>query len=271
MIWNYFVLINMKLGNTPYHHNLTSDSERLAGFFEAITEKSKGTVLDLGTGSGILSLWAAPGADRVTAVEINRITSKIAEKNLEEFSNVEVICADASKFSFNTKADLIICEMLDTALIDEEQIPVLNATLKYLKENGVMIPCGIINCMEPIESPCEHISYEEDGYPENTVLGEPLFYSKIKFGSYVEPKFNQKFKIKINRSGIVSGLKLTTFTLITEKIICGPTPMLNPPLIIPLNKLGVVENDLLEVKLSYEMGGGLESVSARAEKIHTRS
>jgi len=260
----------MKLGNTPYHHNLTSDSERLAGFFEAIQEKSKGTVFDLGTGSGVLSSWAAPNADQVIAVEIDRSTSEIARRNLKEFSNVEVVCADASKFPFETKADIIICEMLDTALIDEEQVPVLNKARNYLKKNGLVIPFGIITCLEPVETTCEHISYEEDGYPKNSVLGEPLFYSKITFGSYVDPKFNQKFKIKINRSGIVSGLKLTTFTLITKKIICGPTPMLNPPLIIPVNKLNAVKNDVLEVNLSYEMGGGLESVSARAEKIHSR-
>jgi len=258
----------MKLGNTPYHHDLTSDSERLAGFFEAIQEKSRGIVFDLGTGSGILSSWAAPTADRVISVEINRSTSKIAQRNLKEFNNVQVVCADASKFPFESKADIIICEMLDTALIDEEQIPVLNKTLRYLKKNGEVIPCGIFNCLEPVETNCEHISYEEDGYSKNLVLGEPLFYSKIMFGSYVDPKFNQTFKIKINRSGIVSGLKLTTFTLITEKIICGPTPMLNPPLIIPINKLNVDENDVLEVNLSYEMGGGLESVRTRVEKIH---
>ncbi|MTK64054.1 MAG: methyltransferase domain-containing protein [Methanobacterium sp.] len=260
----------MKLGNTPYHHNLTSDSERLAGFFEAIQEKAKGTVFDLGTGSGILSSWAAQYADRVVAVEINRSASKIAQRNLEDFNNVEVVHTDASEYQFSTKADVIICEMLDTALIDEEQIPVLNSALKYLKEDGIIIPCGIINCLEPVESTCEHISYEEDGFPENSVLGEPLFYSRLMFGKHIEPKFKQRFMIKINRKGIVTGLKLTTFTLITEKIICGPTPMLNPPLIIPLKKLKVVENDLLEVNLSYEMGGGLESVRARAEKIHPK-
>lgn len=266
----FFILNHMTLGNTPYHHNLTSDYERLAGFFEAIKEKARGTVFDLGTGSGVLSSCAAQYADRVVAVEINRSASKIAQKNLEAFNNVEVVHADASAYQFSTKADVIICEMLDTALIDEEQVPVLNSTLKYLKEDGVIIPCGIINCIEPVESSCEHISYEEDGFPKNFVLGEPIFYSKLMFDKPVEPKFKQMFMIKINRNGIVNGLKLTTFTLLTEKIICGPTPMLNPPLIIPLKKMNVVENDVLEVDLSYEMGGGLESVRARAEKIHPK-
>ena len=255
--------------HTSYHHNLTSDTARLAGFFEAITENSRGTVFDLGTGSGILSYWAAPKADKVIALELNRATAKIAENNLKSLENVEVICSDASSFLFKKKADVIICEMLDTALIDEEQIPVLNSAIKYLKEDGTIIPYGIINCLEPVESKVENISYEENGSPKNLVLGKPTFYSRIIFGSNVEKKFNKAFKIKTNKFGTVSGVKITTFTLITKDIICGPTPMLNPPLIIPVEKTEVNEGDLLEVNLSYEMGGGLESVRARVTKIHS--
>lgn len=253
---------------TSYHHNLTSDTARLAGFYEAITKHSKGTVFDLGTGSGILSCWAAPYADKVIALELNKSTAKIAEKNLKNLENVEVINSDASTFSFKCKADVIICEMLDTALIDEEQIPVLNSAIKYLKEDGLIIPYGIINCLEPVEGEIESICYEENGSPKNLVLGKPVFYSRITFGSNVEKRFNQRFKIKINKSGKISGVKITTFTLITENIICGPTPMLNPPLIIPVEKVNVNEEELLEVNLSYEMGGGLESVRARINKVH---
>ena len=45
--------------------------------------------------------------------------------------------------------------------------------------------------------------------------------------------------------------------------------MLNPPLIIPVEKVNVNEEELLEVNLSYEMGGGLESVRARINKVHS--
>jgi predicted RNA methylase len=252
-----------------YHHNLKSDTARLAGFYEAITKYSKGTVFDLGTGHGILACWAAHNAEHVIALELNSSTAKIAQNNLKNLENVEVICSDASTFSFKSHADVIICEMLDTALIDEEQIPVLNSAIKYLKEDGRIIPYGIINCLEPVEVEVGNICYEEDNSPKNLVLGKPFFYSRIIFGSKIEKKFNQTFKIKINTSGTVSGLKITTFTLITNKIICGPTPMLNPPLIIPVTKIDVNDGDLLEVNLSYDMGGGLESVRAKIEKIHS--
>jgi predicted RNA methylase len=56
--------------------------------------------------------------------------------------------------------------------------------------------------------------------------------------------------------------------LIKKNIICGPTPMLNSPLIIPVNRIKVDLGDILKLDLSYEMGGGLESVRAGIKKVH---
>jgi predicted RNA methylase len=230
-------------------------------------KKAKGTVYDLGTGSGILSAWAAPNSNFVYAIEINKSTAEIARSNLKDIDNVEIITADATKFSFSKKADVIICEMLDTALIDEEQVPVLNSVRKYLKNSGIIIPCGILNCIEPVQVDTENICYEEDGHPKNRVLGAPNFYSRINFRYHIEETFNESIDIKIKTHGIISGVKITTFTLITEDIICGPTPMLNPPLIIPVERTKVYPNDIINLNLHYKMGGGLESVKARVEKI----
>ena len=181
---------------------------------------------------------------------------------------MKVICADAREVTFSKKADVIICEMLDTALIDEEQVPVLNSVRKYLKNDGIIIPCGIINCVEPLEVEIEHICYEEDGDPKNLVLGDPLFYSRINFKNHINETFNESLNIKIKMSGIFSAIKITTFTLIKKNIICGPTPMLNSPLIIPVNRIKVNSGDILKLDLSYEMGGGLESVRAGIKKVH---
>ena len=230
-------------------------------------KKAKGTVYDLGTGSGILSAWAAPNSNFVYAVEINKSTAEIARSNLKDIDNVEIITADATKFSFSKKADVIICEMLDTALIDEEQVPVLNSVRKYLKNSGIIIPCGILNCIEPVQVDTENICYEEDGHPKNRVLGAPNFYSRINFRHHIEETFDESIDIKIKTQGIISGVKITTFTLITEDIICGPTPMLNPPLIIPVKRTKVYPNDIINLNLHYKMGGGLESVRARIENI----
>lgn len=250
-----------------YHYNLTLDHERLAGFYESITEKTKGIVYDLGTGSGILSAWASPYANFIYAIEKNPLISKETKLFLDGFKNIYFIEGDARKIKFPKKADLIICEMLDTALIDEEQVPVLNSILKYLKKNGEIIPKGVINIAEPINTEVEYICYEESGKPQNHILGPALVYSKYEFRKPINPQFNMDLKFKINGNGIFNGIKITTFTLITSNIICGPTPMLNPPLIIPVEKVKVKNDDNLTVNLKYIMGGGLNTVRSEIKEI----
>ncbi|KAF5089034.1 methyltransferase domain-containing protein [Methanobacterium aggregans] len=276
---------------TSYHHNLTSDTERLAGFYEAIIKKAKGTVYDIGAGSGILSKWAAPYADFVYSIEINSKVAENTRSQLKSFKNIEVICADAKNLNFPKKADLIICEMLDTALIDEEQIPVLNSILKKLKPHGEIIPHGIINCVEPVSTDIEHLFYDDiydtplhgthntdhdnsiELKPKYQVLGKLLSYHKIDFkgeilqNGKIHANVDFLLDLKINRRGTVSGVKLTTFTLLTPNIICGPTPMMNPPLVVPTESIKVDEGDTIQLKLSYIMGGGLDSVEASIKRI----
>ena len=57
-----------------------------------------------------------------------------------------------------------------------------------------------------------------------------------------------------------NGLKITTFTKLNDNLIAGPTPMLNPPLLIPLDEKKVKSNDFIKVKLKYIMGNGIESI-----------
>jgi predicted RNA methylase len=276
---------------TSYHHDLTSDTERMAGFYEAITENAKGTVYDIGAGSGILSKWAAPYADFVYSIEINPKVAENTRSHLESFKNIEVICADARNTNFPKEADLVICEMLDTALIDEEEVPVLNSILENLKPDGKIIPYGVINCVEPVSTDIEYIFYD-DLYDtpisqaqsldhdqrskfnqKYQVIGELLSYHKIDFKEELfkkgKIKENVDFKrdLRINKTGTVSGVKLTTFTLLTPNLICGPTPMMNPPLIIPTNSVKVEKNDTVQLNLSYTMGGGLESVESSIKRI----
>lgn len=118
-----------EMRTTPYHFNLLCDEERLNAFYEAIVEKAKGIVFDIGAGCGILSILASFYSDKVYSVEINPDTSKFAEYNFKPFDNIFLINKDVREVNFPDKADLIICEMLDTALIEEEQVPVINSIL----------------------------------------------------------------------------------------------------------------------------------------------
>lgn len=222
-----------------------------------------GIVYDIGAGSGILTSWAVPHADFIYSVELDPNISPKTEELLRGFKNVSFIRANARKVEFPQKADYIICEMLDTALIDEEQVPVLNSIIKYLKKNGKVIPKGIINGVEPVYTEINHINYEENENKLYSTLGPLNIYSEYDFREKIDPYANFNLKLKISEDGIFRGIKITTFTLITPNIICGPTPMLNPPLIIPTEKLGVKRGDIVKLNLSYLMGGGLDTIRTR--------
>ena len=76
----------------------------------------------------------------------------------------------------------------------------------------------------------------------------------------INPNFEKTIEFKVNKDGVANGIKLTSYTLLTDKIICGPTPMLNPPLLIPLEERQVKVNDFIQVELKYIMGNGIESI-----------
>ena len=254
---------------TSYHHHLTIDQERLAGFYEAI-KNVEGIVYDIGAGSGILTTWAAPHANFIYSVEKDRNISPITELFLKDLKNVSFIKGDAYEIDFPQNADYIICEMLDTALIDEEQVPVLNSMLKYLNKKGKIIPHGVINGVEPVNSKTDHICYQENQNHLYEILGPLNIYSQYQFGKYIDPDVNFEIKLKITTDGLLNGIKITTFTLITPEIICGPTPMMNPPLIIPIEKLMVKKGEVVNLELNYQMGGGLETIKTRIVGINKK-
>jgi predicted RNA methylase len=260
----------MKFFTTPYHYNLLKDTERLSAFYEAIWGNEWDVVYDLGTGSGILSYFAAPTSNFIFALEKNPKSSECAQKNLEKWPNVQVINTDIMDFEFTQKADLIICEMLDTALIDEEQIPVLNKALKYLKPSGNVIPFGVLNGAEPIFMQSPRICYQdvdEINFPKYQNMGDLVIFNKIIFEPAMDEHINVDIEFTISTPGKINALKLTSFTLLQPNLICGPTPMLNPPLFVPIEEIDLNKNEKLKLNLSYVMGGGLDTIRTKIKNI----
>jgi predicted RNA methylase len=250
----------MKFKTTPYHHDLLKDKDRLSAFFQAICDYDGNgqTAFDLGCGSGILSYFLSSYFDEVLSLEIDLKASRCAEENLSQFGNVSVVNSDVLKYEFSKKADLIVCEMLDTALIDEEEIPVLNHAKKFLKENGKIIPQGVINTAELVNMQRRNIHWDEGAIYDE--YSDSIVYSKLNFLEDIDSHFEEELTFKINKTGTINGLKITTFTKLNDRLIAGPSPMLNPPLLIPLNEKSVKSNDFINVKLKYIMGNGIESI-----------
>lgn len=288
----------MKFNVNSYHFNLLRDYERLSVFKEAIddfskemsiesTDNSEGSNLkvayDLGAGSGVLTYFAKDYFDKIYSVEMSPSIISSTRENLELFDNVEVFNQNVLDLDFEEleKADLIICEMLDTALIDEEEVPVLNHARKFLKENGRIIPQSLINAVELVYLNNHFIQYEDnESSPIYEILTEDKIYSEFDFREFIEEDFSAVIEFEINGDFLekeavleksdcfnkdenkikINGLRLSSYTKLNENIICGPTPMLNPVMLVPIEEFEADIGEKIKIKLEYVMGGGVETI-----------
>ena len=253
----------MKFQTTSYHFDLLKDTDRVSSFFEAIRDYSSDTDLayDLGCGSGVLSYFLSEKFSKIIAIEIDSKAYECASDNLKDFTNIEVINSDVLDYDFTKKADLIVCEMFDTALIDEEEVQVLNHARKFLKDSGEIIPKMVVNFAELVNMQRPYLHWDENAVYES--LSEQVNYSNINLKEEINPDFEKTIQFKANRDGIANGIKITTVTILSDSIVCGPTPMFNPPLLVPVSEINVKCNDLINVKLKYNMGQGIETVKTR--------
>lgn len=131
------------------HRTMIRDRVRTGAFQRAIDSvvRAGDIVLDVGAGSGILSVFAArAGAARVYAVEqtsIAVLAQQLAAANgVAEI--IEVIQGDIMDIELPERVDVIVSEWLGGFGIDEGMlIPVIAARDRWLKPGGVMIPHSV--------------------------------------------------------------------------------------------------------------------------------
>lgn len=145
------------------HREMIEDRVRTEGyrdFIEKNVELFQGkTVLDVGCGTGILSLFCArAGAKRVLAVD-NSDIAKRARENIARNGyqdKIEVIQGRVEDFHTQRmigkeKVDIIISEWMGYGLLFEGMLDsVLRARDLYLKEDGLMVPSHCTMRVAPI-------------------------------------------------------------------------------------------------------------------------
>ena len=131
------------------HRTMICDRVRTEAFRRAIESvvRPGDVVLDVGAGSGILSVFAArAGARRVYAVErtsIAVVAQELAAAN-GVAETVRVIHGDVLDVELPERVDVIVSEWLGGFGIDEGMLaPVIAARDRWLKPGGVMIPGSV--------------------------------------------------------------------------------------------------------------------------------
>ncbi|KAH9494487.1 putative protein arginine N-methyltransferase 6 [Bulinus truncatus] len=125
-------------------------------FFETYRDYVKDkVVLDVGAGTGILSLFAATaGAKKVYAVEASSVASlcqEIVEENhLEKV--IQVIHGAVENISLPEKVDIIVSEWMGFYLLHESMLDsVILARDKFLSPDGIMVPSHATLYVAPVD------------------------------------------------------------------------------------------------------------------------
>ena len=273
--------------DTEYVYRCLADEQRTLAFKAAIEAAVKpgNVVLDVGTGSGVMSMFAArAGARRVYAVEVGKYLSKVSKEIFRESDFADEIVplqieARELKLSMLERPDVIVCEQVTTGLIGEPQGPVMNALKRagIIDSQTVIIPAAITTSISLVRADFSFYGAElkfpifVDYFTKSfgrryELLSDESVGHSVNFSEDFDEKVGIKGTLKVSRNGRLNGLLLrsrTNFTKISESL--GACISYCQPVIIPLKDVEVSEGSTIQMSLEYEMGGGFDSLQYQAQ------
>ena len=94
------------------------------------------SVLEIGTGSGIVAMYASKLTDRITVTDINFDACQLAEKNFRDngIENIEILFGNLFEPVKNRKFDVIL---FNTPYLPTEEGEVLEDTINYAFDGGL--------------------------------------------------------------------------------------------------------------------------------------
>lgn len=149
--------------------DMLHDHERNVKYFQALKKAidkvhARGElahVLDIGTGTGILSMMAVRyGADTVTAIEAFRPMADCAEQIIESNGMADAITVikkrstELRESDLRQRANVLVTEVFDTELIGEGAIETFNHAHKHLLASDcIVVPESATMYVQVVESP----------------------------------------------------------------------------------------------------------------------
>jgi len=254
------------------------DEARLAPFRKAIETCCRGKiVLESGTGTGILSLYAArAGARHVYATEIDPEVAAVARRNFAQsgFDNITLLEKDSIELTpedlNGERAEVIIAENLSTWQVTEPQLLILNHVNEELvAADALHLPQRVRNLATLAQTKYRFddlvelrtFYHEYSGIPPASIFSEPVLFHEVDAAQIQPESFDRTISLTTNRFGIVNCLKLTSPVQVYQGLTFESTNTLMPPVIFPLPKdIAVRPGELIKLRIRYRICTGWEEV-----------
>ncbi len=265
------------------------DVARTLAFRAAIeaTVRPGDVVLDAGAGSGILSLFAAAaGAGRVYAVEgdpdlTERLRATVARNGFERV--VEIVCGDVRSVLLPGRVDVVVAELIDTWLLDEHQVPALNA----LRAAGVIdaktrvIPHRYEALIEFGEAVFDcygfDLPFPSHDWPDlDGRVWHPLPFRAVSpavrvfdadFTARVAPEFEAAVSILPTAGGVVNAVRLSGVAHLGGGVSLGDTPSFNGSKILPVGEVAVAAGEAVTFRVRGVRGGSRDRGVLSIERV----
>lgn len=247
------------------------DRKRTEAFRRAIKNSvRKGdVVVELGAGSGILSMFAADaGAVKVYAIELDQGNILSLKKNIINNGykdKIVVLRGDATTMNLPQKVDFIICEMIATGLIEELQVPAMNNILRFRKPDTKVL-------LEKYDIGIQLVYSKNSFYnksfdmirfelPEMRDM-RSVIYSRVASIKCVDftvknpATISETVELKAAHSGTINALRLTGRTVFCDGSTFEDSTSYSFPLILPIDEIKIKQGETFLVTINYKMGTG---------------
>lgn len=272
-----------------YHYNMLQDEDRMEGFKSAIEllVAPEMRVAELGSGTGVLSSFAARCGATVEAVEripelVDCSRRLIANNGLQHA--VTISAGDASRWLPEHPVDVVICEMLHVGLLREKQAQVISSFKQnYVQRFGnqlpVFIPEASILMCQPVEQSFDYAGYVAPvplfqaaklEQPRTKEISPLVPYQTLQYEQTIPLDMSASLRFTATTAACLNAIRLVTQNILaidlsSQQTINWPNQCLILPLETPLT---CAANDEIMIHLNYEAGAPLEAISYQAQRAN---
>ncbi|MEO1259767.1 MAG: tetratricopeptide repeat protein [Bacteroidota bacterium] len=255
-------LLNAQISG--WHFTMLADEQRNNAYQKALenTVNNDSTVLDIGTGTGLLAMMAArAGAKKIIACEMHSKLAATAQEIIEANNyskKIKILNKKSTELTTGTdlpeKANILVSEILDVGVIGEGVLPTIRHAVKNLiTDDAIIIPAKVQLFGQLVEiplrsrmNPIKNISgfdlsaFDKFRIPHeyttihlnhenHTALSDIFPITEFDFYSLPEAvqddqPISETLNVKINNSGELQGVVFWFDLTLHENIVVSSRP-----------------------------------------------